>query len=79
MKVAYISEDYARKLADFLILLQREGREFLTDSKSVSAQKSKSSINLTIETLLGTKNMIRRGCYSSNNFQDTNIKQKLHK
>ena len=55
MKVAYISEDHTRKFADFFDFLQRLLREFVTDSNAVSAQQSKSSINFTIETLLGTK------------------------
>ena len=55
MKVAYISEDHARKFSDFLTLLERVLREFVIDSNVVSVQQSKSSINFTIETLLGTK------------------------
>ena len=55
MKVAYISEDHARKLADFSELPTENTTQIRDSKKSVSAQQSKSSINFTIETLLGTK------------------------
>ena len=54
MKVAYISEDHARICSEFynfsgIFKAQNGGQQ-----KSVSVQKSKSSINFLLETLLGT-------------------------
>ena len=48
MKVAYISEDHARKLADFSELPTENSTQIRDSKKSVSAQQSKSSMNLTI-------------------------------
>ena len=54
MKVAYISEDHARIFSEFfnfsgIYIDQKSGQQ-----KSVPVQKSKSSINFQLETLLGT-------------------------
>ena len=54
MKVAYLSEDHSSKLADFSEFLTERPTQIHDRYKSVSAQKSKSSINLLLETLLGT-------------------------
>ena len=53
-KDAYISEDHAQKCLDlniFSVILKKQNGE---QQKSVPAQKSKSSIILSLETFLGT-------------------------
>ena len=59
MKVAYISEDHARKLADFSELPTESSTQIRDSQKSVSAQKSKSSINLTIKDFTWHNNAIK--------------------
>ena len=59
MKVAYISEDHARKLADFSELPTEGATQIRDSKKSVSAQKSKSSINLTIKDFTWHNNAIK--------------------
>ena len=49
MKVAYISEYHACKLADFSELPTENSTQIRDSKKSVSAQQSKSSINLAIK------------------------------
>ena len=71
MKVAYISEDHACKLADFSELPTESSTQIRDSKKSISAQQSKSSINFTIRDFTWHNNMIRRGFYSSNNFKDS--------
>ena len=59
MKVAYISEDHARKLGDFSELPTERSTQIRDSKKSVSAQKSKSSINLTIKDFTWHNNAIK--------------------
>ena len=50
MKVAYISEDYAQKRADYLDFSVRSYELNGEQQKTVSAQESKFSINFLLET-----------------------------
>ena len=59
MKVAYISEDHTRKLADFYELPTDGAAKFRDSKKSVSAQQSKSSINFTIRDFTWHNNAIK--------------------
>ena len=59
MKVAYISEDHARKLADVSELPTERPIQIRDSKKSVSAQQSKSSINLTIRDSTWHNNAIK--------------------
>ena len=54
MKVAYISEDHARILSEFFNFSRVNKAQNRGQKKSVPVQKSKSSINFLLETLLGT-------------------------
>jgi len=54
MKVAYISEDHARIFSEFFNFSAVNKAQSRGQQKSVPAQKSKSSINFQLETLLGT-------------------------
>ena len=59
MKVAYISEDHARKL-EYFSELPTDGATQIRDSKkSVSAQQSKSSIGFTIKDFTWHNNAIK--------------------
>ena len=49
MKVAYISEDYAQKRADYLDFYVRSYELNGGQQKTVPTQKSKSSINFLLE------------------------------
>ena len=49
MKVAYISEDHSRKLAEFYKLSTETTAQIRDSKKSVSAQQSKSSMNFSIK------------------------------
>ena len=53
-KVAYISQDYAQKLSRCFNFSEIYGELNGGQQKSVPAQRSKSSINFPLETLLGT-------------------------
>ena len=59
MKVSYISEDHARKLADFSELPTENSAQIRDRQKSVSAQKSKSSMNLAIKDFTWHNNAIK--------------------
>ena len=59
MKVAYISEEHARKLAYFSDFSTEKTAQIRDRQKSVSAQKSKSSINLTIKDFTWHNNAIK--------------------
>ena len=54
MKVAYISEDHAQKMTGHFDFSAKSYEFNGGQQKSVPAQKSKSSINFPLETLLGT-------------------------
>jgi hypothetical protein len=54
MKVAYISEDHARIFSEFFNFSGVNKAQNRGQQKSVPVQKSKSSINFLLETLLGT-------------------------
>jgi hypothetical protein len=49
MKFAYIYDDHSRKLAEFSELPTENSTQIRDSKKSVSAQQSKSSMNLTIK------------------------------
>ena len=59
MKVAYISEDHSRKLAEFNELPTENSTQIRDSKKSVSAQQSKSSMNLTIKDFTWHNNAIK--------------------
>ena len=59
MKVAYISEDHARKLAYFYELPTDGATQIRDRQKSVTAQQSKSSINSTIKDFTWHNNAIK--------------------
>ena len=59
MKVAYISDDHTRKLEDFSELPTENHTQIRDSKKSVSAQKSKSSIHLTIKDFTWHNNAIK--------------------
>ena len=59
MKVAYISEDHARKLADFSELPTETTAQIRDSKKSVSAQQSKSSTDFTIKDFTWHNNAIK--------------------
>ena len=54
MKVAYIYKDHARFFSEFFEFSVAHTAQNGGQQKSVTAQKSKSSINFQLETLLGT-------------------------
>ena len=54
MKVAYISKDHARMFSEFFNFSGVNKAQNRGQQKSVPVQKSKSSINFLLETLLGT-------------------------
>ena len=54
MKVAYISEDYAQKRADYLDFSVRSYELNGGQQKTVSAQESKFSMNFQLEAYLDT-------------------------
>ena len=59
MKVVYISEDHARKLADFYKFSTAGAAQFRDSKKSVPAQQSKSSIDFTIKDFTWHNNAIK--------------------
>ena len=59
MKVAYVSEDHERKLADFSELPTENHTQIRDRKKSISAQQSKSSINFTIRDFTWHNNAIK--------------------
>ena len=59
MKVAHISKDHSRKLAEFSELPTETTAQIRDSKKSVSAQQSKSSMNLTIKDFTWHNNEIK--------------------